>query len=94
MICKLTINNELFVQVYYNDNPYPSIIDENNLSDGISDPAYTLNQGVFTCSFKRIIKNDMYPTKYFDLNNEYYAFLAKGLLDNNSKYNFNINIFI
>ena len=48
----------------------------------LSDQEFTYDQGIFTCKFKRDIKNDLYPDKIFDLNNPFVAFLAKGPLDN------------
>ena len=83
MACKLTKDNKLEVNSFYNENPYPISIDTDNMSIGTSDQSFVLDQGIFTCRFKRDIKNDLYPDKIFDLNNEYYAFLAIGPLNSN-----------
>ena len=68
------------VESLYNQNFSPTTIDTNDLSISTSEQSYVLDQGIFTCRFKRDIKNDMYPDKIFDLNNEYFAFLATGPL--------------
>jgi hypothetical protein len=78
--CKLTKDNTLLVESLYNQNFSPITIDTNNLSISTSEQSYVLDQGIFTCRFKRDIKNDMNPDKIFDLNNEYFAFLATGPL--------------
>ena len=80
MACKLTKDNTLLVESLYNQNYSPITIDTNDLSISTSEQSYVLDQGIFTCRFKRDIKNDMYPDKIFDLNNEYFAFLATGPL--------------
>lgn len=80
-MCKLTNNDELFVENVYNNNPYPQFIDDTYVNIGISNQAFVKNQGVFTCSFRRSIRIGQYVDKFFDLNNLYYAFLAKGSLD-------------
>ena len=80
MACKLTKDNTLLIESLYNQNVSPITIDTNNLSISTSEQSYVLDQGIFTCRFKRDIKNDMYPDKIFDLNNEYFALLATGPL--------------
>ena len=80
MACKLTTDNTLLVESLYNQNFSPTTIDTNDLSISTSEQSYVLDQGIFTCRFKRDIKNDMYPEKIFDLNNEYFALLATGPL--------------
>jgi len=81
--CKLTNDNTLIVNSLFNQNKSPTIIDTNYLSISTSEQSYVLDKGIFTCRFKRDIKNDMYPDKIFDLNNEYYAFMAIGPLNSN-----------
>ena len=80
MACKLTKDNTLLLESLYNQNFSPTTIDTNDLSISTSEQSYVLDQGIFTCRFKRDIKNDMYPEKIFDLNNEYFALLATGPL--------------
>ncbi len=78
--CKLTKDNTLLVESLYNQNFSPLTIDTNDLSISTSEQSYVLDQGIFTCRFKRDIKNDLNPEKIFDLNNEYFALLATGPL--------------
>ena len=80
MACKLTKDNTLLLESLYNQNFSPTTIDTNDLSISTSEQSFVLDQGIFTCRFKRDIKNDMYPEKIFDLNNEYFALLATGPL--------------
>jgi hypothetical protein len=75
----------LLVENVYNDAPNPQFVDEIYVSIGLSNQAFALNQGVFTCSFTRTIQNEQYANKFFDLNKLYYAFLAKGPLNAASK---------
>ena len=84
--CRLTKDNNLFVDNRYNDEYlYPGLIDETNIGLSLSDQEYIYDQGIFTCKFRRDIKNDLYPEKIFDLNNAFIVFLAKGPLDRNGK---------
>ena len=78
--CKLTKDNTLLVESLFNQNISPTIIDMSDTSIGTSEQSFVLDGGIFTCRFKRDIKNDLYPDKIFDLSNEYYAFLATGPL--------------
>jgi len=78
--CKLTNDNTLIVDSLYNQNKSPTIIDMSDTSISTSEQSYVLDKGIFTCRFKRDIKNDLYPDKIFDLKNEFYAFLATGPL--------------
>ncbi len=80
MACKLTKDNSLLVESLYNQNISPISIDMSDTSIGTSEQSFVLDQGIFTCRFKRDIKNDLYPDKIFDLSNEYYALLATGPL--------------
>ena len=81
VVCKLANDGRLLVENVYNDAPNPQFVDEMYVSIGLSNQAFVLNQGVFTCSFTRIIQNEQYVNKFFDLNSLYYAFLAKGPLN-------------
>ena len=71
----------MFTENIYNNAPYPIFIDDIYTNIGLTNQAFSLNQGVFTCTFRRSIKNDLYADKFFNLNNEYYVFLAKGPLN-------------
>ena len=71
----------LFVENLYNIGKSPQSVDEIYVNIGLSNRAFSLENGIFTCSFKRIIKSDQYIDKFFDLNTPYYAFLAKGPLN-------------
>ena len=68
------------MQHYYNKGHTPTILDPSNPSVGISGQNYALNQGAFTCSFKRDIKKDASLPNYFDLSKQFYALSAKGPL--------------
>ena len=69
----------------YNNNPYPQFIDDTYVNLGISDQTFSQDEGVFTCSFRRAIKNEQYAEKFFNLENPYHALLAKGPLGANGK---------
>ena len=78
----------------YNDEPYPLLIDDTFPTFGLSNQAFLLDEGIFTCSFTRIIKSDQYVDNFFDLNNSFYAFLAKGPLNAAGKFCFDLQFFI
>jgi hypothetical protein len=84
-VCKLTNEAKLFVENVYNDGKSPISVDGIFSNIGISNKAFSLQQGIFTCSFKRKIKSDQYTDKYFDLENSFFAFLAKGPLSPTGK---------
>lgn len=84
----LTNDTKLFVENRYNSGKSPQTVDEIYVNIGLSNQAFTLENGIFTCSFKRTIKSEQYLDKFFDLNTPYYAFLAKGPLNAAGKLKF------
>ena len=77
----------------YNDEPYPLLIDDTFPTFGLSNQAFLLDEGIFTCSFTRIIKSDQYVDTFFDLNKPFYALLAKGPLNAAGKFCFHLLFF-
>lgn len=69
------------VDHYYNTNEYrPRMLVQSEPSIGIFDSKVQLNDNIFSCSFKRKIKNDS-VLNYFDLNTAYYVLSASGPYD-------------
>ena len=78
--CKLDETNNLLVQHYSNKGYSSNILDPDDLSVGISDIKYSMDEGHFTCSYKRENKKDSAYPNYSDLNDEFYLLIAKGEL--------------
>lgn len=69
------------VENYFNPGQItPILIDSNQPSLGLSEINITSNQGYLICSFKRT-KNLKESSKYFDLNEKYFLFIAKGNIE-------------
>ena len=88
VVCKLSKDDKLFVENLYNNGKTPQTVDEIYVNIGLSNRAFSLENGIFTCSFTRIIKSDEYVDKFFDLNTPFYVLLAKGRLNAAGKFIF------
>ena len=83
VICKFRQKSEASsIESYYNEEKEePIYVDQKQKTYGLSDALVSIDQVFLTCGFKRL-KTGNFPDRFFDLNNDYYLFMAKGRIKN------------
>jgi hypothetical protein len=80
-LCRIVNDTNRAVETYYNTGKNrSSLIDEKNPSLGISNQAISLENGILTCSFRKL-KSIADSYQYFDMRKEYYLLFGRGYVD-------------
>ena len=67
------------VETYFNVDHNSKVLFKTNRTIGLFNQTITQNnKNFFVCTTSRLIKIDSIPDQFFDLNNFYYLFVAKG----------------